>query len=62
MERIKKYQGMKCPECGGKTKTAHAWATDEDAVKRIRVCQECGHKFRTLEYEEDFVRALEGEI
>ena len=43
---------MICPKCGGKTRVRDNVNNEESNENyRKRVCQECGHKFYTVEFE-----------
>ena len=47
---------MDCPKCGGGVTVIDS-RSECDCVNRIRKCQDCGHKFRTTEYEEEVLKA-----
>lgn len=50
---------MTCPVCGGDTKIVDSRKKD-DHVMRFRKCKDCGHKFPTVEMDEDiFTRQKE---
>lgn len=42
---------MYCEKCGGKTKVVYT-SSDTDCVIRNHTCQDCEHKFRTVEIDE----------
>lgn len=49
---------MTCPVCGGVTRITDSRGNVE-SVRRRRQCQECGHRFTTIEVEVDLLRKLE---
>lgn len=40
---------MKCPKCGGKSRTVNQKANKDGSVKRFRSCNDCGDNFTTAE-------------
>lgn len=40
---------MRCPKCGGKSRTVNQKALKDGAVKRFRVCNDCYENFATSE-------------
>ena len=50
--------GMACPICGENAKVVGHCKYEIDMVKRTRVCTECGHKFRTVEIDEDMLKSF----
>ena len=48
---------MTCPKCSGKTEVCDTYLR-EDSVLRRRRCRECGHVFRTLEVDEDYLTKM----
>lgn len=48
---------MTCPICGGKTLVVDS-RPDIDNIRRVRKCQECGHRFPTVEIDEDLYNKL----
>lgn len=48
---------MICPVCGGKTAVIDSRGR-EDEVTRRRECQECGHRFATIEVDLDLYERL----
>ena len=46
---------MDCPKCGGAV-TVFDSRPECDCVNRIRKCLDCGHKFKTVEYEEETIK------
>lgn len=49
---------MTCPICGGETKITNS-RPKCDHARRRRECLECGHRFSTIELEEDVKDRLE---
>ena len=50
--------GMACPICGENAKVVGHCKYEIDMVKRTRACTECGHKFRTIEIDEDMLKSF----
>lgn len=48
---------MNCPICGGHTFIKDS-RKDEDCVKRRRECEECKHRFSTVEIDADYYETL----
>jgi transcriptional regulator NrdR family protein len=48
---------MICPNCYGKT-TVLSFQLYQDNTKRYRECRKCGHKFVTIEVDEDMLERL----
>lgn len=48
---------MTCPKCAGET-VVRDTSDREDSVIRKRQCKECGHRFKTVEVDEDFFKKL----
>jgi rRNA maturation protein Nop10 len=40
---------MKCPKCGGKSRTVNQKLLKDGSVKRFRNCNDCGEEFATVE-------------
>lgn len=40
---------MRCPKCGGKSRTVNQKALKDGIVKRFRNCNDCGENFATAE-------------
>lgn len=49
---------MTCPVCGGSTKVTYTY-TNEDNIVRVRKCEICGYRFRTIETDEDIYQRLQ---
>ena len=45
-----------CPKCEGNTYVEATSRKDEPEITRIRVCWECGYRFKTKEVEIDVQR------
>lgn len=48
---------MTCPVCNGDTKVVDTRCHD-DSVYRRRMCLECGHRFNTVEIDQDYYDIL----
>ena len=48
---------MNCTRCGGKT-----FVSDRRERMRRRMCEACGHRFKTLEYPETEILEMASEI
>ena len=48
---------MNCPNCGGETHVVDS-RSDYDFVKRRRECNDCKHRFNTVEIDADYYEKL----
>lgn len=51
---------MTCPTCGGPTSVVDTRQPDCESIIRWRKCRECGHRFKTVEYELEVVKRETG--
>lgn len=51
---------MKCPECLNDRSRVKDCRPECDYIWRIRVCEHCGYKWRTVEIDEDLYNSLAG--
>lgn len=42
---------MTCPDCGGKVDTKDTRHTPDNETLRLKECQVCGKRFKTIEFE-----------
>jgi hypothetical protein len=45
---------MKCPKCGHRTDVYDSRLNTQGLVRRRRSCEGCGHRFATIEIENEF--------
>lgn len=48
---------MNCPECGAVSMVVDSRRDSSGGVRRVRVCRECGHRWKTLELDAEAVKA-----
>lgn len=47
---------MKCPRCQSDTSVKDSRPTEENTIRRRRVCDGCGYRFNTYEMTKNFAR------
>lgn len=47
---------MNCPQCGAVSTVTDSRRDSSGGIRRVRVCRECGHRWKTLELDAEAVK------